>query len=117
MSGGLGAVTQLGGLFILKEFFHLWYLLASLLSYIFAVFVGFTLQKFWTFKGTQGHTHKQAMGYVGLFVINLGINTLMMYVFVDKLNIWYLGAQVIASGLIAIESFFVYRHIIFKHHE
>jgi hypothetical protein len=33
---------------------------------------------------------------------------------VDLLGVWYLLAQVIAAGLIAISSFFVYRHFIFK---
>jgi putative flippase GtrA len=113
ISGGLGAVTQLSLLFVLHDIFHIHYLTASCISYLAAVGVGFTMQKFWTFKA-QGSTPQQAVGYVSVFVGNLILNTGLMYMFVDVFKIWYLGAQVLASGLIAIGSFFIYRHGVFK---
>jgi putative flippase GtrA len=47
---------------------------------------------------------------------NLGLNTLIIYVLVEYLHIWYLFSAVMAGALIAFGSFFIYRHLIFKEH-
>ncbi|MFH1427381.1 MAG: GtrA family protein, partial [Patescibacteria group bacterium] len=52
--------------------------------------------------------------YFFVGVVNLGVNTLGMYILVDYFNIYYILAQVIMGGLIAISSFIIYRFFIFK---
>ena len=58
--------------------------------------------------------HVQMTLYFSIALANLAFNTFLMYLFVDRFHIWYLLAQILASGLIAFESFFISRHIVFK---
>ncbi len=85
------------------------------LGFIVAFFVSFYLQKFWTFRDNgKEKIIKQMSIYLLVALCNLGINALAMYFLVEKLAIWYLLSQIIMNATIAIESFLIYKFIIFK---
>src|SRR3954462_3006613 len=114
ISGGTAAVVDILFLFIFTDFFHLWYLLSAVLAFLLAFGVSFGLQKYWTFsdKSNEG-IHKQASLYFVVSIVNLLLNTLLMYIFVDLAHIWYMAAQVITGGLMAFLSYFLYKKFIF----
>jgi len=115
ISGGSSAFVQLALLYILTDIFKIWYLFSAVIAFIVAFFMSFLLHKFWTFLDNDMDVmHKQLFSYFVLAMINLGLNTLLMYFFVDVVHIWYFGAQFITSGLIAFSSFYLYKKIIFK---
>ncbi len=102
-------------LFLFKSVFHIWYLLSAVLAFILSFGVSFFLQKFWTFEDNSTHKVKsQASMYFLITLFNLGLNTFLVYIFVDKVGIQYLLSQIIASGLIAFGSYFVYGKFIFQ---
>lgn len=114
VSGGSAAVVSLGTLYLLTEYAHFHYLLSAVLSFIVAFFVSFLLQKFWTFqnKGRED-MHVQLAAFLLVSLGNLALNTLLIYTFVEVFHLWYLLAALISGGLIAVESFFIYRYFIF----
>ena len=114
VAGTIGATTNISGLFILTEYVGLHYLVSACISFVLAVCVGFSLQKFWTFRerSIEG-VHAQAAGYFTISGINFFINIVLLYVLVEKLHLWYIFGQIIASALIAVSSFLLYRHVIF----
>ena len=115
ISGGSAAIINLGILFVLTNYFAVWYLASSGMAFICAFMVSFSLQKFWTFGDASLHLiKKQLVMYLGAAVLNLGLNTLLMYGLVEHLGLHYIFAQIITSGIIAIGSFFVYQYLIFK---
>ncbi|MEK7169916.1 MAG: GtrA family protein [Patescibacteria group bacterium] len=115
VAGGTAAMVDLGLLYIFTDFFLIHYLWSAIWAFIVSFFVSFLLQKFWTFQNTEtDRMHVQMTVYFLVAVANLALNTLLMYLFVDYFHIWYVLAQVLASGLIACESFFISRHIVFK---
>src|SRR5207248_270965 len=99
---------------LFKEAFAMSYLVAATLAFAIAFFVSFALQKFWTFgdRALSG-VHMQMTIYFTIAGVNLGINAGLMYVFVDVAHLWYLFSQVLAGGLIALSSFFLYRRFVF----
>ncbi|OHA20349.1 MAG: hypothetical protein A2849_01065 [Candidatus Taylorbacteria bacterium RIFCSPHIGHO2_01_FULL_51_15] len=111
-SGGTAAAVDLLALYIGTDLLHIHYLISAALAFIVAFFVSFMLQKFWTF---QDHSIERVRLQMTLYFLvaggNLALNTLLMYFFVEKLHLWYLLAQVVASGLIAFESFFISRYL------
>lgn len=112
ISGGSAATVDIAVLWILEEKFDMWYLTASVLAFLVAFLVSFFLQKFWTFRDANKEgMHRQMVVYFTVSVINLCLNTLLMYVFVDWFGIWYILSQVIVSLMIACMSFFIYRRI------
>ncbi|MDD5050817.1 MAG: GtrA family protein [Candidatus Pacebacteria bacterium] len=115
ISGGIATGVDLFLLFLFKSIFHFWYLLSAILAFLVAFGVSFSLQKFWTFGDSSTHLLKSQMGvYFLITACNLGLNTLFMYLFVDILGIQYLISQIIASTLIAFESYFIYGRFVFE---
>jgi len=115
ISGGTATAVNLGLLYVFTDLAGIWYLLSAIISFILSFFVSFILQRFWTFGDKRkDRVYKQLMAYFGLSMMNLGLNTALMYFVVDILGVWYLLAQAIISALIALESFLVYKFVIFK---
>ncbi|PIR84918.1 hypothetical protein COU16_00155 [Candidatus Kaiserbacteria bacterium CG10_big_fil_rev_8_21_14_0_10_47_16] len=115
ISGGIAATTNVGILFLLVHFGDLHYLPASVLAYLLAIVVSFTLQKFWTFQDKPTHdVHTQFSRYIIVVVMNLLLNTAIMYILVDTFSVWYILAQIVATALVAITGYFAYRHFVFK---
>ena len=114
-SGGVSAGVDLILLFIFTDIFGWWYLVSAIFAFLIAFGVSFTLQKFWTFQDhSREGVHAQAGIYFFVAVINLALNTLFVYLFVEYIHLHYLLAQIVASLLIACESFFVYQRFIFR---
>jgi len=117
IAGGTAAFVDLGLLYFITDILGVWYLLSACLAFVVAFFVSFFLQKFWTFRDADKKAIYKQMGvYLGVALANLTLNAVLMYIFVDGFKIWYMLAQVIVSGLIACESYFVYKIFIFNGH-
>ncbi|OGG93609.1 hypothetical protein A2609_00400 [Candidatus Kaiserbacteria bacterium RIFOXYD1_FULL_47_14] len=115
LSGGTSASTDLVLLYLFTDIFGIWYLTSAVAAFILAFGVSFTLMKFWTFGDhSQEGLHMQLGIYFLVAIINLALNTLLVYLFVEWAGLYYLFAQIVAGALIAIESFFVYQRFIFR---
>jgi len=89
--------------------------MSAIMAFILAFGVSFTLMKFWTFSdSSQEDLHMQIVAYLFVAIINLILNTFLVYAFVEWISLYYIFAQIVASALIAIESFFVYQNFIFR---
>lgn len=114
IAGVTGTVVNVALLYVFTDVFHIWYLLSAVLSFSLSVLVSFVLQKFWTFQDpSKESVHHQVMYYAAVSLTNLALNTAILYGLVDFFHVHYLVGQVIASGIIACESYVVY-HYIFK---
>lgn len=115
IAGGTATSVDLVLLYILTDILGVWYLISASLAFAIAFFVSFFLQKFWTFRDEDKEVMYKQMGvYLAVALTNLVLNATLMYVFVDGFKIWYMLAQIIASGLIACESYFIYQLLIFN---
>ncbi len=115
IAGGTAAFTNIALLFVFTDFLGIWYIASAIMAFILAFIVSFTLQKYWTFQdGSKDQIHRQAVIYLTVAVVNLLVNTGLLYLQVEYLGVYYIFAQLIASALIAVESFFVYQIFIFK---
>ncbi|MDE2040951.1 MAG: bifunctional glycosyltransferase family 2/GtrA family protein [Patescibacteria group bacterium] len=115
VSGICGAMTDLVSLWFLTSICHIWYVTSTVMAFVLAFCVSFILQKFWTFRDRAiNRMLRQSVAYAFIFIFNLGLNTLLVYIFVDFSAIHYLFAQVLAAAIIAIESYFMYRRFVFN---
>lgn len=115
ISGGTSAFVDLVVLYILNSLLGFHYLIAAILAYMVAFWVSFLLHKFWTFESHKEETHKQVIMYFGTSLFALGLNTLLMYIFVDYFHLVVLPAQFIVGALVAFISFFISRNLVFKY--
>jgi putative flippase GtrA len=110
IGGGIGAATDLAILYAMTDIFHVWYVISTAVAFIIAFIVSFVLQKYWTFQDhSNDRIHSQIALYFAVAAINTFLNTLLVYLFVNFYNVHYLIGQIIASILIAGESYFIYR--------
>lgn len=114
-SGGVSAFTDIALLYIFTDLLHIWYLTASILAFLVAFLVSFSLQKFFTFQDhSREGMHGQAAVYFLVSGANLLINTALIYLFVQYAGFHYIVAQIVTSIMIAVESFIIYGTFIFK---
>lgn len=115
IAGIAATATGIAALSVLIYAFHIWYLTASVLSFLCGFVVSFTLQKFWTFRDRDTERMgSQAALYLGIVLFNLTINTVIVYLLVEYMDLPPVVAQLAASALIACESFFVYGSLVFQ---
>lgn len=118
VSGGSAAAINIGTLYVLTEYAHVFYLLSAVLSFSIAFFVSFLLQKFWTFGDRRKEVlHWQVILFLGVALVNLLVNTLLIYSLVEYMHLWYVAAAVVSGALLAVSNFFIYKHVIFTTEE
>lgn len=88
-----------------------WYLIASVVSYLLCVAYNFALQRAWAFGGGSGAIVSQAPLFAAANLLGLALNTAILYLLVQNFGVWYLAAQAIASLAVAALSFSMYRRI------
>lgn len=114
ISGGTAFLANITLIYLFTDVLQVWYLTSSVIAFIGAFIVSFSMQKFWTFKNREADRMSAQLGMsILLALCNLGVNTLLMYVFVEYVYMHYLVAVVLATGVIAVETYFVYKYIIF----
>lgn len=116
VAGALGGLSQLGMVYLLVELFHLWYMIGVVLGFFVALAVSFTLQKYWTFREpSTEHAKRQFVWYTLIALGSLGGNIVLMYMFVERVGMWYLLAQAFTIAIVAGSGFLLNNYITFKH--
>lgn len=114
VSGGSSACVNLGMLYLLTEYAQVHYLQSAVFAFIVAFFISFLLQKFWTFQDMRKDViHRQMIWFLVLSLLNLLVNTLLIYSLVEYMHLWYLAAAVMSGALLAVSNFLIYKHVIF----
>lgn len=118
ISGGIATSVNILLVFILTEYFNLWYLLGASTGFGVAFLISFILQKFWTFqdKSKEG-IHKQAVIFFITVIAGIAVNAILVYLFVENLKFHYLLAQITSGVLIAIANYFAYQKLVFNKYD
>lgn len=96
ISGGIGASLSVAILYGFTEYAKIWYLLSFIISFIISDILSFLLKKFWVFENQPIKEAKlQIFLYFGLSLIYLMVNTGLLLIFVEYLQIEYIISQII----------------------
>jgi len=115
ISGGSATAVDLSLLYILTDYFGVWYLVSASIAYLCGFAISFVLQKFWTFRnGAFKKIHTQFILFLFVGLINVILNALLLYLVVEKTQLHYLPAQLVVGVAIATWSFLIYR-VLFRH--
>ncbi len=113
VTGGLGALVDLGTLRLLVEYGHMTPQTGSILSTLLAVIVVFLGNKYFTFQDKSTGVVKQlgkfAIVYVFAYTLNQGI-TLTLLAF----GVYYLMAKAVAIGIGAVINYLLSHGFIFR---
>lgn len=87
---------------LLKEVFHCWYLLASVLGTITGGVVNFSMNRSWVFQAHNKKIHFQAMKYVLVWMGNLVLVSAGVFVLTNYGGISYLISKIVVSVLVGV---------------
>ena len=105
--GAIGAVVTAGHyvtLVALVELLHWDPAVASLCGAVVGAVINYILNYRYTFKSNQPH-HIAVSKFMLIAALGAGINTLLMFFFVHQLQVYYLLAQVITTGIVLLWNF------------
>jgi putative flippase GtrA len=117
LAGALATVTHLLILSLAHHFLGLQIIIATSVAYLVAFAVSFSLQKFWTFRNKAKRYFEQIYLYLLVGVFNLFFNAALMQGLVVNLDFHYLLSQLLSSAVVAINSFLLYKYLVFKHNK
>jgi len=108
-------------LFICVDYFKLFYLTGTVIAFCCSTTISFFLYKLWAFQNYSKDKMRMQYFYTLLFAaLMIGLNTLLVYTFVELIMPWHLGylvAQVLASIVTTLVNYIFYHKIIFKEKE
>ncbi len=100
VAGAAGVIAYYGALYGLTEYLGVWYVTSAVVGFILNTGLNFTLQKFWTFQNKETQmVGRQLVLYAAMTVSFLIGNTVSLYLMVQYLHMWYIGAQMILTAV------------------
>jgi putative flippase GtrA len=104
------------GLFMIAFSTPLSVVLSNSIAKIGAAFAGYWLHRQYTFKGRQRlGASAQLLRYLGLFVFNLGLSSVLIKLFADVFEWMPLLAKVVSDIVVLLIAFLVSKFLIYTH--
>lgn len=103
--GGLAFVIDYTLLYILTEFLGVHYLISSVISFTVSVIFNYIMSIKWVFDVNREQGVKEFVVFVVLSIIGLGINSLIMYLMVDIMSIYYMISKLVSTAVVMVYNF------------
>ncbi len=105
--GVIATVIDYVLLYVLTEFFNIYYLISSIISFSVSVIFNYIASVRWVFDVDKNKNSKvkELVVFIILSVIGLGINQLFMWLLSDKLNIYYMISKLFATVVVMCWNF------------
>jgi dolichyl-phosphate beta-glucosyltransferase len=103
--GVMGTIIDIGGLFVLVNYFRFPVLAAATISFLLAVTNNYVFNKNWTFKSRSTNNRKLFIKFLIVHVIGLSINLSGIFVLVNLLGVWYIFAKIFITFFVLIWNF------------
>ena len=94
--------------------FHPYYLYAKVISFIISVTNSYIWNRRWTFRSQNDKKMHEFSKFMVVAVVGLSLNTLIMYIAVEKFNLRYIFGLLFATGMVLFWNFFVNKYWTFK---
>jgi putative flippase GtrA len=112
--GGVCFLIEFGLLFVLKEYAQLQLLIANGFAFIVSVILNYYLCKLFVFKNANKQSTKQITIFFGSSVAGLFLNSFLMWLFVEKVLIYYLFAKIIVAGIVMVWNYILKNYALNK---
>ncbi len=103
--GGLAFIIDYGIYTLLLQVFHIHYVISGIISFSISVIFNYILSIIWVFDINKKQTIKEFAIFVILSVIGLILNTIILYICVDKFHIHEQIAKIIATAIVMVYNF------------
>jgi putative flippase GtrA len=112
MCGAVATVTDVGILFVLTHFLRLNYLIVAAVSFVCGIAVNYTLNTILVFQ-SSGKIKKEFPVFAMIGLGGLAWTELILWVLVDKLNVYVMIAKALAIVIVLQWNFFMRKKFVF----
>ncbi|MBO7490011.1 MAG: GtrA family protein [Bacteroidales bacterium] len=104
--GVSGTAIDFGLTWLCKEIFKIPKFIANAIGFVVAATNNYILNRIWTWGSTNDQIGIEYVKFFTVSLIGLGINTLILYIFNEKLKLNFYISKVIATGVVMLWNFF-----------
>lgn len=113
--GGIAFIFDFGLLYILTEYFNIYYLISAGIAFTAGVLITYTLSIKWVFVIRRFQNKHIELGlFILLSFIGLLLTELFMWFFTEIIQFYYLLSKIVASALILWWNFFSKKILLFS---
>ena len=114
-SSNLAFALDFGLLVLFTEVVHLHYLISNIIAFMTGTSLLYVLSVFWVFsRRTIQSRHLEYWLFILIGVAGVGFNELFIWIFTEKVHIYYLYSKIIAGSIVFFWNFLSRRFILFK---
>jgi putative flippase GtrA len=113
--GGAAFIVDFLSLFILTDYFGIYYLISAAIAFILGLIANYFLSISWVFnkrKLKNRHFEFGVFAFIG--IVGLGFNEVFIWFFTQNLQIYYLESKIFAAVIILLWNFFARKYILFR---
>lgn len=116
--GGTAFLIDYALMIALTELCGINYLISSGISFVVSVIYNYILSVRWVFEVDEnGDKRKEFVIFIVLSLIGLGLNQLLMWVFVSMIHIFYMVAKIIVTAIVMLYNFITRKLFLEKKHD
>ena len=116
--GGTAFLIDYGVMIALTELCGINYLISSGISFVVSVIYNYILSVRWVFEVDEnGDKRKEFVIFIVLSLIGIGLNQLLMWVFVSMIHIFYMVAKIIVTAIVMLYNFITRKLFLEKKHD
>lgn len=104
--GFSGTAIDFGLTWLCKEIFKVPKFLANAIGFVVAATSNYILNRTWTWGSTNEQVGVEYVKFFAVSLIGLGLNTLILYLFNEKLKLNFYLSKVFATGVVMLWNFF-----------
>lgn len=113
-ASGIALVVDMATLFVLTEYFHIYYLLSATISFLFGIAITYVLSKLYIFSKTNINNKAAEFSvFLIIGIIGLLLNNLFLYVFTEYFGVYYMFSKCFAVIVTYLWNFFARKKFIF----
>ena len=116
--GGTAFLIDYGVMIALTELCGINYLISSGISFVVSVIYNYILSVRWVFEVDENvDKRKEFVIFIVLSLIGLGLNQLLMCVFVSIIHIFYMVSKIIVTAIVMLYNFITRKLFLEKKHD
>lgn len=114
VAAGIATLFDLFFLWFFTELIGIFYLISASLAFLIGTLINYLINRFWNFKDSKTKLLLGFFSFATIGITSLLITVLIMYFFVELMNVHYFIARIIALIATVIWSYILVSLITFK---
>ena len=113
--GGTAFIVDIGSLYILTEFFGIYYLISATIAFILGLIANYLLSISWVFNKRTLDNKKLEFGIFTIIgIIGLVLNAVLIWFFTEYIQIYYMLSKIITAAIILVWNFSARKYVLFR---